>query len=233
MAYIIENDLRRLKQRDVNILLNKIEDDDPEYVLNISVLFAIEVVKSKIQHRYDPAQIFIDIITEFSLLTTYAVGALIYYTEATYSDTTAYNVGDRVSFQGYIYTCIQAGTGNSPTNSAFWTQVVADKRYYTVTAESTGNYPDDSAFFEKSDSRNQLILTHTLYIAIYDMFKKAQPTQVPEWSVQSYDEAIKQLNRIGRGLDTVLLPVYDDDNDDQTGQEITYNFPYENQNYEF
>lgn len=231
MAYIIENDVRvLLLERDLNILLEKDAGEDSEAFLTQRVLFAIDVVKSKIQHRYDPAQIFID-VNSFNISANYVIDDLIFYTEDAYNAATIYNIDDRVSFENYIYTCILGSTGNEPTNTTYWTQVTEDKRYFTTTADGTGEYPDNTNFFSQSDSRHQLILTYTLYIAVYELFKKVQPTQVPNWIISSRDEAIEHLARIGRGTDTVLLPIYEDD--DQKGQEITYDFPYESQNYDF
>ena len=233
MAYIIENDIRALLlERDINILLEKDAGADSEAFLTQRVLFAIDIVKSKIQHRYDPAQIFID-VNIFSLAATYAIGDLIYYTESAYVALTDYVVGNRVSYLNGIYECDVDSTGNLPTDTDFWTLIGANSRYYAASAIGTGNYPEDTDFFTSGDSRHQLILNYTIYIAVYELFKKVQPTQVPNWIISSRDEAIEHLNRISRGLDTVLLPLYDDDNDGQTGQEITYAFPYPNQNYDF
>lgn len=47
------------------------------------------------------------------------------WTGANYSSTTAYVVGDQVYYgtTGDYYTCIQNGTGNAPTVTAFWTRI--------------------------------------------------------------------------------------------------------------
>lgn len=229
--YITENDIRVvLTQRDINILLEKNTGGDNGAFLTQRVLFAIEVVKSKIQHRYDPEQIFID-AKIFNISDTYAVDDLIFYSELAYDITKAYVVDDRVSYENNIYINIQGTTGDLPTDPAFWTLVIENNRYYSALQISTGNYPDDPLFYLEGDTRNQLIFTYTTYIAVYELFKKVQPTQVPAWIISSRDEAIEHLARINRGTDTVLLPTYTDD--DQKGQEITYDFPHPNQNYDF
>jgi hypothetical protein len=43
-----------------------------------------------------------------------------------YNNSTAYTVGDFVSYQGSTYTCIQNSTGNLPTNTTYW-RLVAQK----------------------------------------------------------------------------------------------------------
>lgn len=42
-----------------------------------------------------------------------------------YSATKAYTAGNKVSYQGSSYVCIQAGAGNLPTNAAYWTLIAA------------------------------------------------------------------------------------------------------------
>ncbi|WP_294854262.1 hypothetical protein [uncultured Oscillibacter sp.] len=37
----------------------------------------------------------------------------------------AYTAGNKVSYQGSSYVCVQAGAGNLPTNTAFWTLIAA------------------------------------------------------------------------------------------------------------
>lgn len=229
--YITETDIRvLLTQRDINILLEKNTGGDNGAFLTQRVLFAIEVVKSKIQHRYDPAQIFIDALI-YSDSAAYEIGDLIFYAESAYVNTAAYVIGNRVSYENNIYNCIADGTGNLPTDTNFWALVAENNRYYSAVQDGTGNFPEDTAFWLEGDTRNQLIFTYTLYISVYELFKKIQPTQVPNWIISSRDEAIDHLARINRGTDTVLLPTYEDD--DQKGQEITYDFPHPNQNYEF
>lgn len=228
--YIVENDIKvLLPQRDIDIVLEKLEGGDSEAFLTQRVVFAIDFVKSKIQHRFDPDQIFFDVITTFSLTTAYVTGDLLLYTETAYDNSIAYTIGDRVSYNDYIYSCIQAGTGNLPTDTAFWVQVVHDNRFFNCTADSTGNYPENASYFAEGDSRHQLIFTYTLYIAVYELFKKVQPNMVPDWLISSRDEAVEHLNRIARGLDTVDLPLYEVDQ----GQEITYGFPITSQNFDF
>lgn len=236
MSYLIENDIRNLLlERDYNILVEKATDQDGLDFLTQRQQFAIDFVKSKIQHRYDPAQIFLD-VNVFDISAAYAEDDLIYYEEAAYSSTTGYVIDDRVSYQNFIYVNIQAGTGNLPTDTNYWTKVIRNKQYYNTILAGTGVYPEVTTSFTLGDTRHQLILTYTITIAAYELFKKVQPTMIPNWLISSRDEAVEHLNRIARGLDTVQLPLYLDvngDPDDEKGQEISYAFKYDTQDYDF
>ena len=238
MAYIIENDVRvLLPVRDINILLekNNVTETESEAFLTQRVLFAIDFVKSYIQHRYDVSQIFIDVNT-FDSTATYTEGSAIYWFETAYDNSVDYSAGDFVSYEGNIYevTTETPSAGILPTDTNYWTKRGANKRYYTVIQDTiAGAYPYNTSYFTQADARHQLILTYTLSIAVYELFKKVQPTQVPDWIISSRDEAVSHLKDIQRGISTVILPVKTDADGIEEGHEITYDFPYTNQNYDF
>ena len=64
--------------------------------------FAEEVVKTKIRHRYDVAQIFLD-IQDYIGATPYAIDDVVFYSDS-------------------IYVCTAATTGNLPTDTDYWEQ---------------------------------------------------------------------------------------------------------------
>lgn len=228
--FIIENDIRNLlTDRDLKILIEFSSTQDGQDYLSQRVRYATYFVKSKIQHRFDPAQIFID-VNMFDIASTYAVDDFVYYTETDYDNTTSYVVGERVSYNNYIYECILGSTGNLPTNATYWTRVIRDKQYFTSIAASTGIYPDDVNFFTEGDIRDELMVEYVTKIAVYELFKKMQPNNVPQWIVVSREETVEHLNRIARGLDTVDLPIYEDT---EQGQEIVYNFNFPAQDNSF
>jgi len=232
MAFIIENDIRiLLPVRDINILLKEDDGDNSEVFLTQRVNFAIDFVKGMIQHRYNPVGIFIE-MNVFDYNADYVIGDAIYYSEDAYVNTTEYSSGDRVSYEKYIYEHIAGAptTGTLPTDTATWSKKVRNNTYYTCTADSINNYPENTAYFSVGDPRNALIFTYTLYIAVYELFKKVQPTMVPEWLISSRDEANEYLKQVARGIVTMSLPIYDDP---QKGQEISYNFKYPTQDYDF
>lgn len=237
MAYLIENDIRiLLTQRDLDIVMEKSTDEDGEDFLLQRQSFAIEFVKSKLQHRFDPAQIFID-VNIFDVAATYALDDLIYYEADAWDIAITYSADDRISYQNDIYSSDAGGnTGNLPTDTNFWTKVVRNKQYFKNILAGSGVLPEITASWTLGDTRDQLIYTYTVTIAAYELFKKVQPNMIPDWLISSRDEAVTHLDRISRGLDTVLLPLYldiDGDPDDTKGQEIDYAFKYTAQDYDF
>jgi hypothetical protein len=90
---------------------------------------------SYLNQRYIVANIFTD-TTLYDPLKTYYAKALVQYSETEYNDLTAYVVGDRVSFDGYIYECYDAAQGISPENTDYWVKRVLDYSLYYVTLPS-------------------------------------------------------------------------------------------------
>lgn len=85
-----------LNKEDIEIL----SELDQEFITTSTK--AISIVKSYIQHRYDPDTVFIDINL--------------------YNTTKAYAVDDLVFYNDKYYTCILASTGNVPTNTTYFTE---------------------------------------------------------------------------------------------------------------
>lgn len=104
-----------------------------------------EEVKSFLRHRYDVEKSFPDVLS-YDSSTNYYTNDLIEYTEPVYDNANPYVIGNLVSYEftsggvtyDYIYICIQNSTGNLPTDTAYWTFVVANKTLYVCEKPATG-----------------------------------------------------------------------------------------------
>ena len=56
-------------------------------------------------------------------MATVNLGSIKFNWKGTYAGATAYKVDDVVSYNGSSYISIQAGTGNLPTDTAYWEQM--------------------------------------------------------------------------------------------------------------
>jgi len=72
------------------------------------------------------------------------------YPNAEYSNVTTYSVGNIVYYNNIQYTCTVSCVGILPTNNQFWASGAA----YTVTAI----YPDNTTKWQQGDNRNQQIV---------------------------------------------------------------------------
>lgn len=75
-------------------------ENDSDYL--IAHEKAISIIKSYIQHRYDPDEIFIT-VNNYNVATTYAIGDLVFYINK-------------------YYTCTAVSTGNVPTHTNYFTE---------------------------------------------------------------------------------------------------------------
>lgn len=214
MAFINEYDLKRIyKDSAVDKLLNVTN--------NLSELSyqSVSEIKSYIQHRYDSTQIFFDVL-KFSATTTYALGALIQYTETAWVSTTTYAIDARISYEGKIYKSLQnSNTGQNPiTETAYWEFTVNDNTYYSAAQESTGFYPENSTYWTVGDIRDRAIVKICSWLTIYELFSGGNPRTFPDIIRDKYEDSIDELKAYQRGTRTVILPVQVD----EEGHEITY-----------
>lgn len=100
--FLIREDFDKFKNAsELTVMLTESGYDSTD-ILNQSIDFAVEYIKSKLQQRYDADQIFLNVN--------------IYDTSATYA------VNDIVEYENKIYTCIKESTGNLPTVGEFFEQ---------------------------------------------------------------------------------------------------------------
>lgn len=208
-------------------VVKSLSDDDfsvlvqDENDLIDKLLFAQEVVKTKIQHRYDSTKVFKD-YKVFSISATYAIGDLVFYAEAAWVTASTYGLNARISYNGNIYKSLQAAnTGKNPESQpTWWGLVCEDSIFFYCIAASTGFYPENVTYFTQGDNRNAIIRQYVINLAIYELQYKIAPRNIPEWRRVQHDEIMAHLSRISDGKDTLLLEVYTDDR----GGNIEYEF---------
>lgn len=115
-----------------------IQSDNLDQVIgsNYSLLLDVEqaaqlTMIGHLKQRYQTSRIFQNLST-FSLSNTYKGTNLVEYTESTFSASTAYTTGQRVVYNGNIYSSI-AGSVAHAFNIAEWTLLCEDKLLYYVT----------------------------------------------------------------------------------------------------
>jgi len=69
-----------------------------------------------------------------------------------YTSTTSYAVNNKVLYNGVIYVCILASTGNVPTNTTYWSELVTNA-WVTI----SGNQNDGSPYMGRKAVRNVVV----------------------------------------------------------------------------
>ena len=221
--YLIERDFQKVFNTSDMATVLKDPTVYPQEILNNSIDFAIDFVKSKIQHRYDPDKIFIDVNT-FDLATNFSVGDLIVYIEAAYVESKVYVKDERVSYSGIIYSAKKSTTGNLPTDTTNWTEITTNYSFYSCILAGKNVYPDVTTSFTKGDTRHTLIKDYCIYLAIDNMMPHVAPRTIPNWLLDKKEMAEAHLNRINSGKDTVILPLYEDADGDETDAGASFSY---------
>ncbi len=86
-----------------------------------------------------------------------------------YSSTTAYSVGDRATYEGTIYVSIQAGTGNLPTDTAYWSVLQTD-----TWKNASGNAANGAPYMGRLAQRQLVVAAMKSAIDAQDALREEQ-----------------------------------------------------------
>ena len=118
-----------------------------------------------------------------------------------------YYTGDKVYWNGRVYTCIVPGVGYYPDVN---TQNVKGSNYwgygvvYTVPAATPLT---DTTYWAEGDYRSQEMVFNAIDIVLYLIHKRIAPMNIPDLRVKAYDDAIKWLVDCYEGMITPNLLV--------------------------
>lgn len=131
--------------------------------------------------------------------------------------TTAYVIGNIVTDDdGYVYTCILASTNNELTNTTYWSPMIA-------VVNSNATYWNVA-----TDNRYPLFVELAMDMALYNLYARINPRNIPELRKERNREALDQLDAWASGTDTAEVLTVDDA--EQTGYSIRYGSALPKQN---
>lgn len=139
-----------------------------------------------------------------------------------------YLLGDKVYWNGYIYTCTSATVAfnsesiqqyfiysNLPELNTFpdsinnnLGQFWGDKTPYIISAYSSspGTILTDSEYWNIGDNRSQQMVMYLCDIAVYHLHRNIAPDNIPKLRFDAYKSAIEWLMKVARGHVTVDIP---------------------------
>ena len=119
-----------------------------------------------------------------------------------YNPNASYNIGDKVLYMPYNkqYVCTTTTNGNPPSDPNFW-------------ATSTPQY------WQQRDTRDPLILTYCIDIALYHLHSRINPRQIPELRQTRYEQAIRWLREVNAQKVNPHLPEHDAGDAENTGHD--------------
>ena len=104
-----------------------------------------------------------------------------------------YYIGEKVYWNGKVYTCIAAGSGyypdiNTPISNGtkYWGNGI---NYYVP----AGTPLEDTNYWEFGDFRSQEMVYTIIDMVLYLLHKRIAPANIPDLRVKAYDDAIQWL----------------------------------------
>lgn len=107
-----------------------------------------------------------------------------------YDNKTEYTSGTIVyDSEYYIYTCIADNTGKELTDTDFWEPMVDIDT-------------SDTNYWIEEDNRYPLFIEIAMDLALYNIYSRINPRNIPDLRVERNREALDQLDRWASGTDT-------------------------------
>ena len=162
--------------------------------------------------------------TKWTLLGTQYTIFSVNYPYPLFDYTAFYNVGDKVFWKGYVYTCLvqtplldhdtllqydkieAIPLNNIAPNDLIdgSTQYWGQKTAYVV---PSGTLPTNSFYWSMTDNRDQQMLLYFIDITLYHVHSRIAPRNIPDLRVKRYDDAINWLKMCAKGEVTPALPL--------------------------
>ena len=134
-----------------------------------------------------------------------------------------YQVGDKVYWNGKVYTCLIATDSLSQQSYLQYRQIQAlplsnvqpdninnGLQYWGAGVAYSVPVSTDIlniAFWAAGDSRDQLIMMWLIDISLYHLHSRIAPRNVPDLRSHRYNEAIRQLEAAAKGNGTIKAPL--------------------------
>jgi len=156
-------------------------------------------------------------------LVAYELYDRVYWEETAYDESTTYNTGDRASYGGYIWESTADGVTGT-WNASNWNSIGNNESHwhildYMIKGEDL-NYPDA----KEEDNRNKKLRAVTLDVALYNLFARITPRDIPEVRQIRYDgqgrkndseNAISWLEKVQKGTVTPDMTALKDSDGDE------------------
>ncbi len=194
-------DLVRLINADELLRLVELDTES----MRVTIDMAVELVISYLLKRYDESLAFPQ-IKVWQVDQDYTEGDLVVSLPPAFDLEAEYGVGDQVTYNSLVFKATQATTGDAPGQGfkSIWSGVAW--RIMRCTADHTSEGTIDGTKFEAVDPRNQVLVSATADIVVYELMARAMPDAMPDVRKDRYKAAISMLSRVATGKQSIDLP---------------------------
>jgi hypothetical protein len=202
--------------------LNQITENTPQNLYDSEVK-AISRMRTKLVQRY-MVDIELGTMTAYSNTTHYRTRDRVISGETIthvndfdrWDKTTAYVIDDIVTDDdGYVYTCVADNTNQELTDTDYWEAMV--------------NIPTSNAdYWTVGDNRYPMFVELAMDMALYNLYSRINPRNIPDLRRERNKEALDQLDRWASGTDTA--EVLNINESEATGYSIRHGSSLDKQN---
>ena len=194
--------------------LNQITENNTQNLLDAEAK-AISRMRTKLVQRYNVDVELGSSDTAYSASTHYRTKDRVLQTTiysvkefGFWEKSTSYVIGDiKCNGDGYVYTCIANNTNVELTNATYWTPMT------NVTYTNT-------TYWQNIDNRYPLFIEIAMDLALYNLYARINPRNIPTLRVERNREALDLLDAWASGTDTA--EVLEFKNYDQEGVSLRY-----------
>lgn len=219
--FILKHDLySSIKKDELEVLLD--ESDNPTVDVNTSLEASVDEVASYIRHRYDADLVFVT--SEYWKSSgQYAENDLVCLWAEPWT-AQVYGAGDIVERGELVYfTTDERLATEVPGVALGWVEMGAQGSYFQSLVGSNIDLPTETASWSVvADSRNKLIRRHCIDLALYSLYARINPRQIPEHRIKLRDDAIDFLKRAADPRKNVTLDLPLVDHGTNSGNDITF-----------
>lgn len=219
--FILKHDLySSIKKDELEVLLD--ESDNPTVDVETSLEAAIDEVASYIRHRYDAELVFIS--SEYWKSSgEYSTNDLVCLWAEPWT-AQGYQAGDIVEKSELVYfTTDDRLASDVPGVAPGWVEIGAQGSYFESLSDSNIDLPSETASWASvADMRNKLVRRHCIDLALYSLYARINPRQIPEHRIKLRDDAVDFLKRAADPRKNVTLDLPLVDHGTNSGNDITF-----------
>lgn len=221
--FIQKHDLySSIKKDELDVLLD--ESDNPTVDLEGSLEASIDEAASYIRHRYNAELVFVS-FEYWDAEKTYSIDNLVcLWAEPWVAG--VYDTGEIVEKEEKVYFA-SADTIQTdiPGVSNNWVEIGAQGQFFKSKINNNIELVNEAGSWEQvTDQRNKLIRRFCVDLALYSLYARINPRQIPEHRIKLRDDAVDFLKRAADPRKNVTLDLPLVDHGPNSGNDLTFGY---------
>lgn len=185
---------------------------------------AVEETASYIRHRYDAALVFIGFVY-WESSETYSIDEIVCLWALPWVSASSYDTGDLVEKDGLVYraNADDLVAANVPGAHASWiAQGDQGSFFKSLQNENTEDLIEPAYWEQIEDPRSKLIRRLSVDLALYSLYARINPRQIPEHRIKLRDDGVTYLGKVANPRHNISLDLPLVDHGENSGNDLTF-----------